>query len=102
MKTSSRTQRWLAMRAGRLGWLQRLRIWLAFKLIGGGLPIECEVRHGAHRARVRQIWNGQLVRAEIPVGREPVTKEARELVDSFTVARAHNYCPTCNGKGFVG
>lgn len=98
--TTTRTQEWLKLRASKLGWVQRLRIWLVFKLLRGGIPIELEVRHSAHRARVRQIWSGQLVRAEIPVGR-PSSKETQASIDAFTAVRAHNYCQTCHGKGFV-
>ena len=82
--------------------MSRVRGWLAFRLLRHGITIEVEVRHGAHRARHKQLWKGGLVRAEIPVSR-PSHPSTQACINRFTGERAGTAraCDTCNGKGFV-
>lgn len=75
----------------------RLRKWLGFKLLYS-VPVEIEVRHGAHRARVKTLWRGQLLRAEIPINTRPAGTSApaplnyvapgqeQKVIDEFTAA----------------
>jgi hypothetical protein len=48
-----------------------LKLWLVRRLLHFGIPVEIELRHGAHRARVVTLWRGQLLRAEIPINTKP-------------------------------
>lgn len=85
-------------------WL-RFKAWLIFKLLKGGIAIECEVRHGAFRARIRQVWKGGLVRAEIPVQQKHgvtdtpfgrvSSQDAQALIDAFTGIEGEDHFQEC-------
>jgi len=75
-----------------------------------GVKIELEIRHGPYRIRVRHVWHGGLIRAEIPVSGQkntgsttplgfiPGGKE-QELINEATEVVPHNPCPLCQGRG---
>lgn len=92
------------MKITRWSWFKS---WLVFNLLKGGIPIEVEARHGAFRARHRELWMGGLVRVDIPLQRQhgvtssPLGEisDPQALIDSATVVRGHDYCKACNGTG---
>lgn len=72
----------------------RLKSWLVFKLLKGGIPIEIEARHGAFRTRKKELWKGGLVRVDIPLQQKHgvtdtpfgrvSSEDAQKLIDAFT------------------
>lgn len=85
--------------------MARLRCWLVFRLMRKGIELQVEVRHGAFRARHKEIWKGGLVRAEIPVQKpngkvgDLTTLDVKRMIHNATGERAHDFCIECNGTG---